>query len=186
MSWYQEVPDRSLALVTRTGVSSHDAIIDIGGGASTLVDHLLAAGFTNVTVLDLASLAFDHCRERLGERADNVDWVLSDVTHFEPKRTYRLWHDRAALHFLTDAADRERYIEVLREALSPGGHAVLAMFGPEGPLQCSGLEIRRYNVSMLEELLGPEFKLQSHELENHQTPTGSTQQFLYSCWTRRG
>jgi len=112
--------------------------------------------------------------------------VISDVTHFEPQRSYRLWHDRAALHFLTDSADRERYVEVLREALEPGGHAVIATFGPDGPLKCSGLEIRRYNICMLEELLGPEFELRFHELENHQTPMGATQQFLYSCWIRRG
>lgn len=186
VSWYQEVPDKSLALINATGVSTEDAIIDIGGGASTLVDHLLEAGYADVTVLDLAATAFDQARERLGEQAGMVNWVVSDVTQFEPERQYRLWHDRAVLHFLTAASDRARYVEVLKDALVPGGHAVIATFGPDGPLKCSGLEIRRYSVSMLEELLGPEFEVQSHELENHQTPMGSTQQFLYSCWTRRG
>jgi hypothetical protein len=166
VSWYQEVPDRSLRLIKAAGLSFDDAIIDIGGGASTLVDHL--------------------SRERLGERASSVNWVVSDIVHFKPQRLYRLWHDRAVLHFLTDATDRERYVDVLREALAPGGHAVIATFGPAGPLKCSGLEIRRYDVRMLEELLGAEFELQSHELANHRTPMGATQQFLYSCWTRRG
>ena len=115
-----------------------------------------------------------------------VNWVVSDVTQFKPERQYRLWHDRAVLHFLTAASDRARYVEVLKDALVPGGHAIIATFGPDGPLKCSGLEIRRYSVSRLEDLLGPEFELQFHELENHQTPMGSTQQFLYSCWTRRG
>ena len=186
VSWYQEVPDKSLALVVSTGTSQKDAILDVGGGASTLVDHLLDAGYVDITVLDLASKAFDQSRQRLGERASAPSWVVSDITRFEPQRKYQLWHDRAVLHFLTDPADRRRYMSVLELALDPGGHVVIAAFGPEGPLKCSGLEIRRYTIEMLAELLGPEFELQSHELDNHQTPMGATQQFLYSCWTRRG
>jgi len=186
VSWYQDVPDKSLALIARTGTSQKDAILDVGGGASTLVDHLLDAGYVDITVLDLASRAFDQSRQRLGERASAPSWVVSDITRFEPQRKYQLWHDRAVLHFLTDPADRRRYMSVLELALDPGGHVVIAAFGPEGPLKCSGLEIRRYTIEMLAELLGPEFELQSHELENHQTPMGATQQFLYSCWTRRG
>lgn len=186
VSWYQEVPDRSLALVESTGISRAAPIIDVGGGASTLVDHLLDSGYSDVTVLDLAAAAFEQARERLGARADQVDWIVSDVTRLQPQRRYQLWHDRAVLHFLTDAADRERYIAVLRQALEPGGSIVIGVFGPDGPTRCSGLEIRRYNVDSLKELLGPEFELRSHELENHQTPTGGMQQFLYTCWTRRG
>lgn len=186
VSWYQDTPGRSLALVESTGIAKHAPIIDVGGGASTLVDHLLQSGYSDITVLDLASAAFDQARARLAARAVEVDWVVSDVTRFRPRRRYQLWHDRAVLHFLTEAADRERYVDVLRRALEPGGHVVIAAFGPEGPTRCSGLEIRRYNVELLRELLGPEFVLQSHELENHQTPRGALQQFLYSCWTRRG
>jgi SAM-dependent methyltransferase len=186
VSWFQEVPDKSLALVVGTGTSQKDAILDVGGGASTLVDHLLDAGYVDITVLDLASKAFDQSRQRLGERASAPSWVVSDITRFEPQRKYRLWHDRAVLHFLTDPEDRRRYMSVLKQALDPGGHVVIAAFGPEGPPKCSGLEIRRYTIEMLAELLGPEFELQSHELENHQTPMGATQQFLYSRWTRRG
>lgn len=185
VSWYQEVPDRSLQLIGASGISLQDAIIDIGGGASTLVDHLLHAGYSDLTVLDLSNAALDQSQKRLGERAGAVNWIVSDLVCFKPQRSYRLWHDRAVLHFLTDAADRERYVAVLKEALEPGGTAVIATFGPEGPLKCSGLEVRRYTVGMLNELLGPEFDLQSHELENHQTPMCATQQFLYSCWTRR-
>jgi SAM-dependent methyltransferase len=186
VSWYQEVPDKSLALVVSTGTSQKDPILDVGGGASTLVDHLLDAGYVDITVLDLASKAFDQSRQRLGERASAPSWVVSDITRFEPQRKYQLWHDRAVLHFLTDPADRRRYVSVLQQALDPGGHVVIAAFGPKGPRKCSGLEIRRYTLEMLAELLGPEFELQSHELENHQTPMGATQQFLYSCWTKRG
>ena len=186
VSWYQATPERSLALVKKTEISRHAPIIDVGGGASTLVDHLLDAGYSDVTVLDLAAAACEQARARLAARAQEVDWVISDVMQFRPQRRYRLWHDRAVLHFLTKAADRQRYVNVLRQALEPGGYAVIAAFGPDGPMRCSGLDIRRYNVDLLRQLLGPEFALQSHELENHQTPTGAVQQFLYSCWTRRG
>ena len=186
VSWYQANPERSLALVEKTRVSRDAPIIDVGGGASTLVDRLLDAGYTDLTVLDLAAAAIRQARVRLADRAHGVDWLVADVTRFEPGRRYRLWHDRAVLHFLTEAADRERYTDVLRQTLEPGGHVVIATFGPDGPMRCSGLDIRRYNIDLLKELLGPKFALQSHELENHQTPTGAVQQFLYSCWIRRG
>jgi len=185
VSWFQPRPERSLQLVERTAVDCDDAIIDIGGGASTLVDHLLDDGFTDITVLDVAGKPLERARERLGERATDVEWIVSDVTAFRPSRTWQLWHDRAALHFLIDEQDRVRYVEVLKKALVPGGHFVLATFGPDGPQTCSGLEIRRYSIDMVEDLLGPGFVLQSQELENHITPMGSKQQFLYSCWTRR-
>ena len=186
VSWYQDSPDRSLALVDSTGIAKQAPIIDVGGGASPLVDHLLESGYSDVTVLDLASAAFDQARARLAARAVEVDWVVSDVTRFRPRRRYRLWHDRAVLHFRTEATDRERYVDVLRRALEPDGHVIIATFGPEGPKRCSGLDVRRYSVDLLSELLGTEFILQSHELENHQTPTGALQQFLYTCWARRG
>jgi len=185
VSWFQPRPDRSLQLVERTAVDRDDAIIDIGGGASTLVDHLLDDGFSDLTVLDVACKPLEQAQERLGERAADVQWIVSDVTTFRPSRTWQLWHDRAALHFLIDEEDRARYVEVLKTALEPGGHVVLAMFGPDGPQKCSGLEIRRYSIGMVEDLLGSEFALQSQELENHITPMGLNQQFLYSCWTRR-
>jgi trans-aconitate methyltransferase len=166
VSWFQPRPERSLQLVERTAVGRDDAIIDIGGGASTLVDHLLDGGFTDVTVLDVAGKSLEQAQKRLGERAAGVEWIVSDVTTFRPSRTWQLWHDRAALHFLIDEQDRARYVEVLKTALAPGGHVVLAMFGPDGPLKCSGLEIRRYSIDMVEDLLGPEFQLQCQELEN--------------------
>ena len=185
VSWFQPRPERSLQLVEQSAVDRDDAIIDVGGGASTLVDHLLDDGFTDITVLDVAGKALEQSQERLGVRASQVEWVVSDVTTFRPSRMWQLWHDRAALHFLVDEQDRARYVDVLKRALQPGGHAVLATFGPEGPLKCSGLEIRRYSIDLVEELLGPGFELQSQLIENHVTPMGSNQQFLYSCWTRR-
>ena len=185
VSWFQPRPERSLQIIKETAVGRDDAIIDVGGGASTLVDHLLDDGFSDITVLDIADLAFEQSKKRLGVRADGVDWIVRDVTAFQPARTWQLWHDRAVLHFLIEEQDRARYVDVLRQGLAPGGHIVLSVFGPDGPLKCSGLEIRRYSVDMVGELLGPDFELLNSEIEDHLTPTGSTQQFLYSCWTRR-
>ena len=185
VSWFQPRPERSLQLIEQTVVGRDEAIIDVGGGASTLVDHLLADGFSDITVLDIAGLAFEQSKKRLGARADDVEWIVEDVTSFQPARTWQLWHDRAVLHFLIEEQDRTRYVDVLRKGLAPGGHIVLATFGPDGPLKCSGLEIRRYCVDSVSELLGPDFELLSHEIEDHLTPSRATQQFLYSCWTRR-
>ena len=185
VSWYQPRPDVSLRQILATGVGRNDAIIDVGGGASTLVDHLLELGFLDVTVLDISGAALAQARNRLGARACDANWVVADVTAFEAEQRFRLWHDRAVLHFLTDAADRERYVDSLRHALLPGGHLVLSTFGPDGPLKCSGLEVRRYTLDLIRELLGPEFKLTRYVLEDHQTPLGAAQQFLYSSWIRK-
>lgn len=184
VSWYQQKPDTSLRLIHDSGISRDDAIIDVGGGASTLVDHLLDDGYTDMTVLDLSSVALVRSRERLGARADDVRWIVADVTHFETERRYALWHDRAVLHFLTNPIDREHYVSALRAALAPGGSLVLATFGPDGPRRCSGLEVRRYDVDTMQELLGPEFELEDHVLEEHRTPTGGMQQFLCTRWRR--
>jgi 2-polyprenyl-3-methyl-5-hydroxy-6-metoxy-1,4-benzoquinol methylase len=185
VSWYQEVPETSLAYLRNTGASQLDAVIDIGGGASTFVDHLLDAGFTDITVLDLADRALEEARRRLGDRAASVNWVVADVTQFDPQRKFGVWHDRAVLHFLTEPADRAQYVATLRSALDPGGHVIISTFAPDGPSKCSGLEVRRYTIERLQELLGPEFGLQEHRFEDHQTPMSSTQQFLYSRWVRR-
>ena len=185
VSWYQPRPERSLQLIRDTGISADTPIIDVGGGASTLADHLLDDGYRDVTVLDIAASAFEQCRARLGSRAEQIEWIVADVTRFEPARQYGLWHDRAVLHFLTNAADRDRYMRALEKALSPEAHLVLSTFGPQGPLKCSGLDVRRYDVDMLANLVGDLFELRSSELETHTTPGGSTQQFLCSSWTRR-
>lgn len=185
VSWYQPVPEKSLRLVRATGVRKSQAILDAGGGASTLVDHLLAEGFTDISVLDISAAALERSRARLGDAADSVAWIESDVTTFTPSRRYALWHDRAVFHFLTDPEERGRYIDVMQRALQPKGHLVLATFGPKGPKRCSGLDIRRYGIDELEQLIGDEFDLREYELELHQTPGGSSQQFLYSWWQMR-
>lgn len=183
VSWYQPVPEKSLQLIRSTGVRRDDAILDAGGGASILVDHLLDEGYSDLSVLDISGHALQRSRARLGELAGNVSWIEADVTEFEPLRPYALWHDRAVFHFLTDLHDRDKYIAVICRALQPGGYFVLATFGPQGPERCSGLEIRRYDIKELQELFGAHFTLCSYELDVHSTPTGATQQFLYSSWT---
>ena len=185
VSWYQPLPERSLRHIENAVANRDAAIIDAGGGASTLVDHLLDAGFNDVTVLDISGRALQQARHRLGTRADAVNWVVADVRTFLPDREFSIWHDRAVLHFLTDADDRARYVEALQRALLPGAMLVLSTFGPEGPLKCSGLQICRYDVDMLMEVLGPCFELQDHEFENHETPAGAKQQFLYTRWARK-
>lgn len=185
VSWYQPVPERSLQLIREIGVPKSDPVLDVGGGASTLVDNLLQDGYSDISVLDISGNALDRSRARLGKSADAVDWIEADVTTFVPPRQYTLWHDRAVFHFLTDPADRNNYIDVATRAITSNGYLVLATFGPEGPQRCSGLEIRRYSVHRLQDLFGDHFRLGGHHLEDHRTPMGSTQQFLYSWWQAR-
>jgi SAM-dependent methyltransferase len=182
VSWYQPVPEKSLQLIRETGIAKSEPILDLGGGASTLVDNLLAEGYTDISVLDISANALGRSRERLGDAAETVTWIESDATTFKPERRYTLWHDRAVLHFLTESADRDKYLEAMRSALKSGGYFVLATFGPEGPERCSGLAVQRYGIDELRTLLGKRFELHAHELVTHVTPEGSTQQFLYSSW----
>jgi RimJ/RimL family protein N-acetyltransferase len=184
VSWYQADPHQSLEFIEASGVAKNRPVIDAGGGASTLVDHLLDRGFGRLTIVDIAEDALRQAQDRLGERAHDVDWRVADVTSFRAERRFALWHDRAVLHFLVDAGERERYMETLRQALAPGGHVVLAGFGPDGPEKCSGLPVRRYSVDRFGELLGPDFQLLEHAIDEHTTPGGATQQFLYTRWQR--
>ena len=139
VSWYEPHPEKSLELIRRAGIKLTDPIIDVGGGASLLVDDLLEAGYCDVTVLDVSAAVLDKLRERLGAKAPRVTLLHHDVTAFEPEKRYALWHDRAAFHFLVERADRELYLDALRRALRPDGHLVIATFGPSGPERCSGL-----------------------------------------------
>jgi ubiquinone/menaquinone biosynthesis C-methylase UbiE len=186
VSWYQPVPEKSLELIRATKAPLNAAILDVGGGASTLVDHLLDIDFQDVSILDIASSAFTQSRDRLGERAAQVKWIEADITEFEPTRDYTIWHDRAVFHFLTEAADRDRYLKTLRKSLQDQGHFLLATFGAEGPTRCSGLEVQRYSVELLQALLEPYFDLRTHEAEVHRTPMGGMQEFLYSWWQAKG
>ena len=186
VSWYQDMPARSLQQLRATGVDLHTPLIDVGGGASTFVDHVVEQGFKDVTVLDISAAALEQARGRLAAKASGVQWAVGDVTTFVADRQYGVWHDRAVLHFLTDEADRTRYVDALCRALAPGGYATIATFGPDGPLKCSGLEVRRYSAELLAQLLGAAFELTEQTLEDHQTPWGAAQQFLHTSWRKKG
>ena len=165
---------------------SHAApVIDVGGGTSTLVDLLLDADYRDITVLDISGSALEANRTRLGDRASNVVWIETDILKFEPSRRYHIWHDRAAFHFLVDPGDVETYLDIMHSALAPEGYLILSTFGPEGPERCSNLVTRRYSIDGLARLLGSRFDLVAQELDNHQTPGGMQQQFLYSLWRAR-
>ena len=186
VSWYQAVPQTSLELIRATGIAPTAPILDVGGGASTLADHLLAAGFRDVTVLDIASLGLGAAQARLGTAATRIHWITADITQFRPERQYALWHDRAVFHFLIDPIHRRRYVDVLRTALAPGGYLILAAFGPEGPTRCSGLAVQRYSTHEMEALLGRGFTPVQSRTEEHVTPQGKRQQFVYGMWVRTG
>ena len=158
-------------------------MLDVGGGDSRLVDVLLDRSLTCVSVLDISQQALDRAKKRLGDRHASVTWIASDVTDDWPTPIVDIWHDRAVFHFLTEAADRDRYRGHLRRSLRPGGSLVIATFGPEGPKKCSGLPVRRYSPSALEAELGPPFRLQESVQEIHTTPFGTTQEFWYSRLT---
>jgi SAM-dependent methyltransferase len=185
LSWFESTPRRSLQSIRDTGVSLNAPILDVGGGASLLVDELLQLGYTNVTVLDLAPAALAQSKDRLGPAAERVTWIATDVTTFRPLRRYAVWHDRAVLHFLAGKLEQESYVEALRNALAPGGHVILATFGPGGPTRCSGLPVQRHSVETLSALLGPEFELRSSTFEDHLTPTRVAQRFLHTRWQAR-
>lgn len=182
VSWYQPIPERSLELIHAAGLGPDAPILDVGGGASTLVDHLLNASFTDLTVLDIAPAALRAAERRLGPRAAQPTWIEGDVLEFRPTRRYALWHDRAVLHFLTAAADQERYVNTLRTALQSAGHVILATFSLDGPTRCSGLPVLRHSAESLGALLGPRFALRRSFLDSHPTPGGTIQSFLYGWW----
>lgn len=180
VGWYEPHLQTSLAMINRTNISKDAKIIDVGGGASTLVDDLLGAGFEKITVIDIALPGLDQARLRLGERAAVVQWIEGDVTDVElPADYYDVWHDRAVFHFLTDAELRQQYIAQMRRALKPGGHLVMATFALEAPPTCSGLDVVRYSREHLQSELGAEWILHEHQKELHLTPGGVKQMYLY-------
>lgn len=186
VSWYQSRPDASLSLIRSCQREKNAALIDVGAGASVLVDHLLDEGYLDITVLDIAKEALDLSRRRLGARADQVCWQVADVTEYLPDRSYELWHDRAVLHFLTEPAQRAAYRVALEQALEPGGHLVVGTFAIDGPKKCSGLEIVQYDAAKLLDLLGAEFILREEQKEAHVTPAGAIQQFAWFVLQRVG
>jgi len=184
VSWYQAHPQHSLSLITDSGLGTAARIIDVGGGASTLVDYLLSAGYRNLAVLDISAMAIERTRQRLDDRAGLVNWYEGDVTNFCPAQPFDIWHDRAVFHFLTHPHDRTCYVDTLRSTIRPNGQAIIATFSDSGPSQCSGLEVVRYSPASLARALGPEFHLVETLTEEHRTPDGGTQQFVYCRFIR--
>jgi SAM-dependent methyltransferase len=180
VSWFQPHADRSLELIERITAGRRSRVIDVGGGASTLVDDLLARGLFETTVLDLSPAALEVVRRRLGPKASLVHWLEGDVTGAElPAAGYDLWHDRAVFHFLTEPGQRAAYVAQVRRAVRPGGHVIVAAFGPGGPLRCSGLPVVRYSPGELHDEFGGAFELLESSTEDHRTPAGAIQQFVY-------
>ncbi len=185
VSWFQDSPSTSLAMIRAANSEREAAIVDIGGGASRLVDVLLQDGYRNVSVLDLSANALDAAKKRIGTAASMVHWIVADATTWQPAKTYDVWHDRAAFHFLTDPRDRAAYAERLRSAVAPNGHVIIATFAPDGPEKCSGLPVQRHDSASLAAELGPDFELVETRSETHRTPWNSTQAFQFSRFRRR-
>lgn len=184
LSWFQEEPRTSLRLITALGLQPDDPIIDVGGGASPLAAALLDRGHRDVTVIDLSQGALDSARAQLGARADQVTWLCGDLRDFAPAREYAVWHDRAVLHFLTDPADQRHYADLAAQAVRPSGTLVIGTFALDGPVQCSGLPVQRYDADALATLLGTRFSVSVREREDHRTPAGSVQHFTWITATR--
>ena len=186
VSWFRPRLDVSLAIIERLQLDPSAAILDVGGGASTLADDLLARGFRQITVLDLSPTALTRSQDRLGEAAGSVEWICCDLFEVSlPEKRISLWHDRAVFHFLTEPADRARYRSQLEHALASSGHVLIATFSLEGPQRCSGLEVCRYSIESLHRELGSGFDLVEAHEETHQTPSGASQEFLYGLFRRR-
>jgi SAM-dependent methyltransferase len=186
LTWYQAEPALSLSLIAASRVEPDAAVVDVGGGSSRLVDHLLERGYTNVTVLDVSPTALRYARDRLADRADEATFIEGDVLEHRFDSTIGFWHDRAVFHFLTEPADQNRYRERLNMTIAADGHVVIATFGLDGPEQCSGLRVQRYEPETLSQALGTSFEPVGFDTETHITPTGATQAFLYGHFRRVG
>ena len=184
LSWYQKEPKLSLELIRSTNAASNDAIIDIGAGTSVLVDYLKKEHYTNLTVLDISENAIAIAKNRLGESAKSINWIVSDITKFDVFQKFSLWHDRALFHFLTDPSDRGIYVKALINAIRPEGHLIIATFAIGGPKKCSGLEIVQYDSEKMIAELGDNFKLVEERKEVHITPANKEQKFNFFLFRR--
>lgn len=185
LSWYQSEPRLSLELIRAVAPAAGGRIIDVGGGASLLVDRLLDLLFERIVVLDISETALEAARSRLGKRAERVEWIAADVTEIRDVGTFDVWHDRAVFHFLTDAADRRKYVDLARQTLPESGHLIIASFADDGPKQCSDLDVCRYNVASMAAELGEGFSLVNEARETHTTPWNTSQPFFYGVFRRQ-
>ena len=184
VGWYQVLPQPSLDLISKLSLAPDDPLIDIGGGDSLLVDHLLDRGHTDLTVLDISGLALDRARKRLGNLAARVHWIQQDITPFTPPRSYACWHDRAAFHFLVNDVDVSSYKEVMTQSLRPEGKAILGVFSDEGPTKCSGIPIRQYTEQSLERVFSDDFEMIDSLRVDHKTPGGAIQNYVFGVFIK--
>ena len=186
VSWYQAIPTISLDFVKLAKLPKTANIIDVGGGESLFVDYLLDAGYKNITVLDISDAAIRHARQRVGDNAKHINWIVSDVVDFEPEEKYDFWHDRGTFHFLTSEDDIQKYITLLRTAVKPKGHVVIGTFSDSGPQRCSGLEIHQYSEDLMERQFESYFTKVASRREDHITPYHTVQNFLFCCFKKAG
>jgi 2-polyprenyl-3-methyl-5-hydroxy-6-metoxy-1,4-benzoquinol methylase len=185
VSWYQPVPETSLSLIANLNLSKDSHIIDVGGGDSLLSEYLLNQGFANLSVLDISGAALRRAQKRLGDRANSINWIESDVLDFKTEHPLDLWHDRAAFHFITEDSDIKRYVQIAHKAIRPEGYLILGTFSVNGPTKCSGLPIRQYDLNLVRNTFGAYFELLHNEEIDHLTPGGSVQKFHFATLKRR-
>lgn len=185
VSWYESKPKTSLEYIAALNLKKNAKIIDVGGGDSFLADHLLAEGYVNITVLDISEEALKKAKSRLGKKAEKIKWIVADVAEFTSSKKYDLWHDRAALHFLTGEDQIKRYLENLNSSLKKGGYAIIATFSEKGPTKCSGIEIKQYSLHELSELLSEDFEPLNCENIDHITPSEAVQNFTFCSFRKK-
>ena len=185
VSWYQKSPKLSLEFVKSLNLSLDAEIIDIGAGESRLVDNLLEMGFVNLSVLDISSKSIEKTKKRLGLKSKLVNWIVSDINNFNPKKKYDLWHDRAAFHFLKDSVEIDNYVKLVKSSLHNQGNLIIATFSENGPLKCSGLEVSRYSENSISDLFNNDFELIKSQKSIHKTPFSTSQEFLFSKFKKK-
>lgn len=185
VSWYQPLPETSLNFVHDLSIKKDSKIIDIGGGDSLFVDHLLDLGFVNITVLDISKTAIERAKKRLGKKAQLVKWIVSDITDFKPIEKYDFWHDRAAFHFLTKSNEIEKYHNIVNQSIADNGFMVIGTFSEKGPKKCSGIEIKQYSEKSMTHQFLASFDVQKCIEVNHTTPSGNHQHFVFCCFKKK-
>jgi len=180
VSWFQAKPELSLALIREHAPEKNASVIDIGGGASSLAAALLEVGYRDLAVLDISAAALERAKANLGADAAKIEWIVADIPAWQPQRRWRVWHDRAVFHFLTDTASQDAYIRALNAATETGAIAIVSGFAPDGPEKCSGLPVVRYDAQSLSTRICPDFELLAEQREEHHTPGGAVQKFYYA------
>ena len=188
LGWYEPQPTPSLQLIERCGMDKHEAVLDIGSGASTLINALLEHGYENIYALDISEIALQKAKAELGAKAGRVQWMVEDIT--QPSKAFNLseialWHDRAVFHFFTDDQQRQNYLATLLRVLRPGGYVIMAAFAIGGASKCSGLDVRNYDVESLTQFLGSDFKIIASRQHTYQMPSGDLRPYVYTLFQRR-